>query len=81
MAFFLHAFVSETLPLIMFLTLDIQYFTCWPFCKSLTVKHFVGVVKLSKILCCSLTIAVLRKTDQLLILLYFDSVPSSIALT
>ena len=61
--------------------LSVKLFLCWSFCKSLTVKQFVDVVKLSKILCCFSTIAVLRQTEQVSILLYFDSIPSSIALT
>ena len=45
------------------------------------MKQFVDVVKLSKILFCFSTISVLRQTAQVSILLYFDSIPSSIALT
>ena len=61
--------------------LSVKLFLCWSFCKSLTVRQFVDVVKLSKILSCFSTIAVLRQTEQVSILLYFDSIPSSIALT
>lgn len=72
LALSLHAFVSESLLLIIFITLGIQYSACWPFYKSLAVKHFFGVVKLSKILCCSLTIPLFWQTDQISILLYLD---------
>ena len=53
--------------------------TCWPLYKSMLGNQFDGIVMLSHILCYSPIINEFRDTGDILMLSYFDLVPSSIA--